>query len=283
MVYSSIMILCYNLNMEFQKTIGHEKQKRLFARVYERERVGHVYAFVGEEGVGKTTFAREMAVWFGADPILDLLELGEDIPISVDDTRTLQSRLALTPTGQYKAAIIQADSMGREAANALLKTLEEPPAHSIIFLIVSNFYNLLPTIISRVQKIVFGRSTDEQVRTALARLNLEQNRQAEIVQLASGRIGLALRLATDSHFFEFARACLLDYQNLDLPGLAARLKIAEHLAALETMEIKYFLRSALRAFATEPKSLALGRKLATALADLDANVNVKLALDNLCI
>ncbi len=267
--------------MDFQKTIGHEKQKQLFARAHERGQLGHAYALVGEEGIGKTTFAREIALLLGADPILDMFVLGETGSIAVNEARNLQSLLALTPAGQVKVAIIQGNVLDSEAANALLKTLEEPPARSILFLIASNFYRLLPTIASRVQKIVFGRVTNEQLRLALSRFKMEDARTEEIVRLSNGRIGVALRLAADNGFFEFNRRCLANYRSLDLPLLSDRLKIAEQISTLEILEMKYFLRSALQTFVTEPQSPNHGRKLFTALQDIESNVNVKLAMDNL--
>lgn len=267
--------------MQFTKTIGHEKQKRLFERAVENGRLGHAYVLVGEEGVGKTTFARELASILGADPVLDVFSLGEDGSIPVEEARSLQSLLALSPVGKYKAAIINADSLGAESANALLKTLEEPPSHSLLFLISSNFYSLLPTIASRVQKIVFSRSTDGEIRTALADLHPEDTKLDEILKLAHGRIGRAVRLAASEQFFEFMRGCGADYQALDSASLAERLKTAERIASLETPQIKDFLHNALRRFTLEPQSSERGRKLVAALNDLEYNVNVKLAMDNL--
>src|SRR3989344_5770799 len=112
--------------MQFNKTIGHERQKQLFERAVENGRLGHAYALVGEEGIGKTTFALELAGIVGADPVFDVFMLGLEGPITVDDARGLQSLLALSPAGKHKVAILNADALGTEAASALLKTLEEP-------------------------------------------------------------------------------------------------------------------------------------------------------------
>lgn len=267
--------------MQFTKTIGHEKQKRLFEQVVKTGRLGHAYAFVGEEGIGKTTFARELAVNLGADPVLDLFSLEDKSSISVEEVRVLVKQLALTPVGKYKVAIINADAVGVECANALLKTLEEPPARSLLILVSTNFYSLLPTIASRVQKVVFGLPSNAEVEILLVVLDLDDEQRERIVKLAGGRIGMAQRLAMDKLFLEFINTCSDYYQSLHLPSLAGRLKAAEQVAAMEPDKIRYFIQKSMRDFVMEPKLPDLGRKLSSAYQDIDSNVNVKLALDNL--
>ncbi|OGE78322.1 MAG: hypothetical protein A2751_04190 [Candidatus Doudnabacteria bacterium RIFCSPHIGHO2_01_FULL_46_14] len=259
--------------MTFQKTVGHEKQKRMFLLALENGRLAHAYAFAGEEGIGKTTFAVECAAIMGADPVLDLVLIDSTEPVSVEETRNLRSRLALSPAGKCKAAVIKAGLLTDEAASSILNLLEEPPAHSYIFLVTENFYSLLPTIASRVQKIVFAKSTDEEVRAIIP--------DEEIVKLAAGRIGFAKRLAENVEFLEFVRGCDRQFQILTEGRLHTRLQTAEKIAALETAQIKLFLQFGMRRLSVLGSGVTLIRKFFTALADLDANVNTKIAIDNL--
>lgn len=264
----------YNLRMQFTKTAGHETQKRLFLRVVETGRLAHAYAFVGEAGIGKTTFALELARLLGADPVLDVILIDSEEGVSIDETRSLRSRLTLSPAGKSKVAVIRADNLTEEAAASILKVLEEPPARSVIFLIAINYYSLLPTIASRVQKVAFSRSSDEEVGTIFA--------NQEVVRLASGRIGRAYRLSQDQEFLAFVRDCETSYEILAEGRLVERFLTAGKIAAHEPAQISFFIRYCMdRLSRLDGKISLLGHKLYAALADLDGNVNVKLAVDNL--
>jgi len=269
--------------MTLPKTIGHEKQKRYFEQARDAGRLAHAYAFVGEPGIGKTSFALELArEIFGAEPTLDTFLLGESEPMRVEDARNLQNLLALTPAGKSKVAILNADTLDAEAASALLKTLEEPPARSVLILVVSNFYKVLPTIASRVQKIVFGRVSDEQISAILDQYDLDTSRKQEILSLADGRIGLAKRLTTDETFFVSMKSFAEYFETLKSLERFKRLQTSARLAELETDQLHDFVRFGMRKFAIEPFARPqLGQKLVDAWRDLGANVNVRLALDNL--
>ncbi|OGE76599.1 MAG: hypothetical protein A3C85_00400 [Candidatus Doudnabacteria bacterium RIFCSPHIGHO2_02_FULL_48_21] len=267
--------------MSFVKTIGHEKQKRLFLRSMQNNSLAHAYALAGEENIGKTTFALELASMLGADPVFDVFVIDQDELITAEEARSLQSRLALAPAGKHKVAVIKADLLTEEASSSLLKTLEEPPAHSVIFLTTSNFYSLLSTIASRVQKIMFSRGTDDDVKVALAPTGTSQEKTEKIVKLAGGRVGFALRLAIDDFFLELVENSQQNYELLISKSLVERLKIAEKIASQETPEVRFFLNYSLKRFADSLAPKDLGKKLYQALSDLESNVNIKLAMDNL--
>ncbi len=259
--------------MNFTKTVGHEKQKRLFFRAIENGRLAHAYAFAGQEGIGKTAFALELAEILGADSVLDLFVIGEEEgSVSAEQARALHAKLSLAPAGKCKVAVIKADGLTEEAANSLLKILEEPPKHSYIFLTAANFCALLPTIASRVQKMQFSRVADSEMAGMFSE---------EILGLAQGRFGLAKRLSDDESFLEFVRSCDAGLLSLEQGKLAERLQTAEKIAALETPRIVFFLRYGLERQAADFKTPFLAKKLYTALADIEYNVNVKLSMDNL--
>lgn len=266
--------------VKFAKTLGHERQKVLFSQAWQNGRMSHAYALVGQEHLGKTTFALDLATILGAEPVLDTVLLEGEV--SVEQARTVQSRLSLTSPRGYKIAIIQiAENLSHAAANCLLKTLEEPPANSVIFLITANFHALFPTLASRVQRINFGRVSDAEVRLSLAEFDLSEAKLSEIVKLAQGRIGMARRLVLTPELLEQWEIYKKYYQILETGSLVQRLQTAEAVASLETPEIRSFLKFVAAAWCERGTSKMLAQKLNLAYRDLEMNVNVKLALDNL--
>jgi DNA polymerase-3 subunit delta' len=119
------------------------------------------------------------------------------VSISIDDIRTLQSHLSLQPyQGRRKAVVmVQPEAMTVEAANAFLKTLEEPSPTTMFILVSGRPNQLLPTINSRCQKIRFERLTREQVQTALQQRPGQDPGQAGFLAgLAEGSLGRALEM-----------------------------------------------------------------------------------------
>ncbi len=259
--------------MQFTKTIGHEKQKMLLDQIVKNGRLAHAYVFAGPENVGKTTFALELAGILGADSIMDLAVFDSEEGLKIETAREIQNRLSLTPVGILKVAVItHAENMTVEAANCLLKTLEEPPGRSLLILVTSNFHALLPTVRSRVQRINFGLLADSEISA-----------DVEIRGFAGGRIGLAKRLLADEKLLEFYRQAAKIYKILYAGSDFDRLKTAEALAQMEEPQIQAFLKYAGSRFVREPQGRALGEKILGTFRDLQYNLNVKLAMDNLFI
>jgi DNA polymerase III subunit delta' len=119
--------------------------------------------------------------------------------IVVDDVRALGEFLRLTPAeGGYRVVIVDAaDEMNRNAANAVLKALEEPPSRSVLLLVSHSPGRLLPTIRSRCRKLMLSPLDDSQVTAALARLRpeLDGEERAAAARLAGGSIGRAIEIA----------------------------------------------------------------------------------------
>lgn len=268
--------------MDFRRTIGHQKQKQLFRQILKNGKLGHAYAFAGPENIGKTTFALDLANLLEADPIFDVFLFDSESGLLIEEARALQNRLNLTPSRKHKVAIIAfAERMSLEAANSLLKTLEEPPEHSLLLLITSNFYALLPTITSRVQRVNFGLSSSSEVESGLQEFHLSEEKLSEITQFSQGRIGLARRLAGQPELLEFYELAEKYYQILLGGALAPRLQTSSLLAGLKPEQISDFLKFAMRRWVAEAKNLKIARNLQTAFRDLEFNLNTKLVLDNL--
>lgn len=181
--------------------IGHEHLARDFKDLVKSGRLAHGYIFFGEPEVGKFYFARHLA---------NLLENGEFEIISrplqdalilenaegVDQMRELKNFLWQKPAVSLKrlAIVNNAGNLTPQAQNAILKIAEEPPASATIILIAAQLENLLPPLLSRLQKIYFGRLSDSEMEKVI--------RDKKIVESAFGRPGRAIRLQSDQLFKE---------------------------------------------------------------------------------
>ncbi|MBX4186657.1 MAG: DNA polymerase III subunit [Candidatus Doudnabacteria bacterium] len=143
------------------KIQGHKNQIALLEKALKNGKLAHAYIFAGSDGVGKRLVAKKLAyelLDIHGDFHPDLIEVTGEGDIKIEQIRDLAYKLSLKPyQAKYKVAIIDAaDTMSTQAANALLKTLEEPKDYTYIFLITSNPNRLPKTILSRSQKINFG-------------------------------------------------------------------------------------------------------------------------------
>ena len=205
--------------MPFDAIIGHERPKRFLQSALRSERLAHALLFHGEERIGKLLMARVLAqavnceaspppdppdacgvcrscrqIETGAHPDVTILtatgEKGE-----TDHTREIESRFIYRPLiGRLKIVILDnADLLRREAANALLKTIEEPPPDSLIVLVSSRPEALLPTIRSRCQEIRFAPLALDVVEAAVRQRRGLSDKDARFLAVISGgRLGLAL-------------------------------------------------------------------------------------------
>jgi len=185
--------------MSLQGILGQDQPRRIIQNALENNSVSHAYLFYGQESIGKKLTAIEFAKALNCEvsgpkdncgdcpscrkidqaihPDFFLLEPKKSSPtarnafINVEEIRELQKKLAYLPyEAKTKIAIIDgAETMNPQAANTLLKTLEEPPSSTIIILIASNPYQLLPTIVSRCQGVKFHLLPTDAVRQILQR------------------------------------------------------------------------------------------------------------------
>ncbi len=163
----------------FGQVVNQEHIKKTLANAVINSRVGHAYLFVGPRGVGKTTLARIFARAVncpnkkGAEPCnnceictpffngtsLDLLEIDAASHTGVDNIRELIEHLQFAPSqAAYKVIIVdEVHMLSKGAFNALLKSLEEPPAHAIFILATTEINKVPATIISRTQRFDFKK------------------------------------------------------------------------------------------------------------------------------
>ena len=160
----------------FDDIVSQEHVSNTLKNAIKQDRLSHAYMFCGPRGVGKTTMARVLArtinsIDSGVDAeslnqTLNVVEIDAASNNKVDDIHHLRESVRIPPqNGRYKVFIVdEVHMLSKAAFNALLKTLEEPPAHAIFIFATTEPHKVLPTILSRVQRFDFKRiSVDEIV------------------------------------------------------------------------------------------------------------------------
>jgi DNA polymerase-3 subunit gamma/tau len=143
--------------------VGQEHVTQTLAEALKQDRISHAYLFTGPRGVGKTSVARIWAHQINNLPYtdesshIDIIEIDAASNRRIDEIRDLRDKVYVAPTSaKYKVYIIdEVHMLTREAFNALLKTLEEPPAHVVFILATTDAHKLPETIISRTQRFSF--------------------------------------------------------------------------------------------------------------------------------
>jgi DNA polymerase-3 subunit delta' len=211
--------------MSFDQILGQESAVAILRNALRHGRLAHAYLFLGPEGVGKRLTALTLAKAMNcqsppragdscdqcsscakvnssnhADVIL--LEPEGDV-LKIDQVRDMQRRLRFRPLeGGRRACIIDsADCLNDAASNAMLKTLEEPPDETHLFLITSRPHQLLPTILSRCQWVKFKPLSSAHIVQILQTAHALEEEQARFYSsLAEGSVGQALALSNRVDF-----------------------------------------------------------------------------------
>ncbi len=158
-------------------------------------RRAHAFLFAGPEGVGKALAAVEFGRALGADPRL-IQRLEDKQLISIEQIHELLRELSMVSAKPRAIVIDDAHKMSEEAQNALLKTLEEPPAGTTLLLVTSVPDKLLATIRSRCQTLFFHPLADEEIEgMARRKYRLDEERARVAVLLARGSMGALSGLA----------------------------------------------------------------------------------------
>lgn len=150
--------------------IGQEHITDTLGRALKAGRISHAYLFTGPRGTGKTSVARILAYAINELPYadtthLDIIEIDAASNRRIDDIRDLREKVHIAPvSAKYKVYIIdEVHMLTNESFNALLKTLEEPPAHVVFILATTEAHKLPATIISRAQRFAFRAASTEKV------------------------------------------------------------------------------------------------------------------------
>ncbi len=339
-----------------RELIGHADAVALLRRSLARGRVSHAYLITGPRGVGRRTLALELAkalnclaapsdrpceacrqcrlIARGIHPDVRVVKRAPDrkaillrAPSGgtagrdfVDNVEFIQSDAQLRPADGRKKVylILNAEDLQAEAANRLLKTIEEPTAYVHFLLTATDRGAVLPTIVSRCQEIPLRPIPRAELQRALVERGLADDEQARsLVALSGGRPGWALAAAGDPGVFEVhqsdvrdlcdalaasrldrlvlsrvlaerwssqpdsVRATLRAWLGWWRGVLLAQLGLDDRLAVASEAEASR-IRSAARSVEASSARAALAR-VQRALADLDANVNARLTLDLLLL
>lgn len=211
----------------FDSVVGHDQIIEYIRSAVRQEKVSHAYILSGERGSGKKLLAKLFAMTLecergGDEPCMecrsckkaaddshpDIIHLVPEKPtrIGVDDIREqINDDIIIKPySGPYKIYIIDgADKMTAQAQNALLKTIEEPPAYAVIFLLAENADALLPTIRSRCVMLKLKNIKDSLIKRYLMEVLKVPDYQADTcAAFAQGNMGKAIALASSEHFGE---------------------------------------------------------------------------------
>ena len=206
----------------FADVVGQPQVTVTLKNELTRGRISHAYLFTGSRGTGKTTCAKilsravnclspqdgdpcgECQVCRGIESgsILDVVEIDAASNNGVDSIRTLIEEVNFTPTtAKYRVYIIdEVHMLSASAFNALLKTLEEPPAHVIFILATTEVHKLLPTILSRCQRFDFHRIDPQAIAGRLVQVagreeaQLDEDAALLIARVADGAMRDALSL-----------------------------------------------------------------------------------------
>ena len=242
------------------KPIGHDRILTFFDQVIAAGNLSHAYCFVGLEGVGKHTVAEAIgrqlltvsAQQFATHP--DVLQISPLVDektgktkknISIEQLRQARSFLSAKPfVGAYKVAIIDpAEKMSLAAANALLKSLEEPSGQSLMFLITSDPEKLPQTIRSRCQTIFFSPVDTGVIEKALCERSVDAASASRRAAEARGCPGRAIGWAEDADSYQWYLDEAARFQSLFGKPLYEKMQMVEplfgdkkdHIAARERL------------------------------------------------
>lgn len=244
-----------------ERLVGHDPAERTMLAAQQTGKLHHAWLLTGPRGIGKATLAWRFARFllagqagglFGAP---DSLEVAREAPgralvdarshpdlfhlrrtmhpdngrirneIVVDDVRGLGEFMHMTPAmGDWRVAIVDsADEMNRNAANAVLKILEEPPPNAVLLIVAHAPGRLLPTIRSRCRRLALHPLADETVIALLGDYapNTSPDERAALARLAEGSIGRALELASAGSLALYREMVevLSTLPDLDMPRL----------------------------------------------------------------
>lgn len=223
--------------MAFKDIFDQEKAKEIITGQLRSGRVPHAYLFLGQDGVGRKKAALELAkalncqknegkktleegcdhcvscgkidhfshpdvqmIDFPYQANLENKELDKQKTLKIDTIRALQHDVNLKPSeGRWKVYIIEpAEKITTDAANCLLKTLEEPPAWTVIILLARHRENLPATVVSRTQILFFGPLAEGTVASFVNKnFTLPDGRAREIAKMAEGSLAAASALASE--------------------------------------------------------------------------------------
>lgn len=288
--------------------LGHQKNWSHLLTDIKNNRLPPAYLFYGLPGIGKQKVAETIVQYLFCSSKLSLLPCGhcsqcvrvqnhqhpdffyisaQEKKIKIDDIRQLQTQLSMAPLEvSYKGVVINdAHELTLQAANALLKTLEEPPPQTLFILVAPNLFTLLPTLRSRSRRLYFSSPPlEESAKFIQQKIEMPFQEIAKLLQITEGSIGMVLEVLSE----EFVEASnkmrqLLEAESrsfVEMSSLAASLASSE-------MDLEFLLevikKEKFKKLVEENRLHELDQigKWTEAQKDLARNGNKQLVLENL--
>jgi DNA polymerase-3 subunit delta' len=224
----------------FGGIIGNKRAKEALSKMFANDSLPHAMLFVGPKHVGKTTFANELiGKVLGGKPetSADYIELNVEKDektgkrksnISVKQAREAVSRLSKTSFGGgYKVVFIEeAHRLSQGAANALLKTLEEPRGKALFILRAPSVESVIPTIASRCQIMRFSIVSRKEIEDALVFAGITRQDACEASCRSMGRPGAALKFIKDGEYRAWVETSAARVEEFFTANIAQRLAMA---------------------------------------------------------
>jgi len=291
--------------------IGNERIAEMLEKNYETDKLSHAYLFEGPEHIGKRTLALkfcELVLNNSKKNVLenpDLMVLSpsdSDKQITVEKIRELEKVLGLYPyCSKYKIAIIeQAEKMNKAAANALLKTLEEPSKTTILILLSSNSKNMLDTIKSRCRRMKFLPVKKKLLEKFLENKVGKKSEAKRIIEISGYRPGKIVEFLRHKEKIDAAVENISRFSIIIKKGENDKISEAEAISKNETSDIVnalnlwtiYYRKLLVKEYenCNDGKKARLpeivnGINLINETKEniLSKNINVRLALENLLL
>lgn len=223
----------------FEKIVGHQKNKAILEKSIINEQVRHAYIFTGLNGVGKSFMAKEFAkillckeknspcnrcsscMKMDSNNHPDFMEIFPDgASVKINQIRKMQHFISIKPyESKHRIFLIHdSDTMKLAAQNSLLKTLEEPNEYVVIILLVQNIQTLIPTIISRCERINFEPINVGLIKKYLIEeKNIDALKAEKVSNISRGSIGIAKKYLENEMTFNIKEKTI-DYLKKILQG-----------------------------------------------------------------
>ena len=294
--------------MAFENLIGNEKIKSLLEKAVQTNNVLHSYLFTGIDGIGKSLFAKEFAqmilcssdkarpcktckscIEFQGESHPDFLQIEPEDgkAIKIEQIRYLQEKIAEKPvTSEKKVYIIQdSDKMTREAANGLLKTLEEPPTYAILILITANESKLLVTIKSRCTKIAFQALSEEEIKTYLKSQSEEMQITDNMITQCQGSIGRAIKIGEEQEAYTQIENVISNLKKEDITQIWKKAEVLYQakekiMDLLDYMNVVFFEKLRKEQDMRYTKAVSIVEETKKRIT---ANANYDMSIDNLLL
>lgn len=291
--------------------IGHRKILDFLNQSIKNGKVSHSYLFVGPDNIGKFRAAQEFISKLcrvelsslGNNPDISIIEQEGGVgDIKINQIRQLKHYLSLSPYElEYKIAILDNVSyLNREAANALLKTLEEPSGKTVLILIASEIKKILPTIISRCQIIRFYPVSEKEMISGFNKVSDNAALIKEAIELSAGRPGLVIKMLDDKDYYLERQEILNDLKQLIDYDLVQKFEYVKEIYKEKSANILnewlFYFRENLRYklgilsesvfksdFSVNKLNIIIKKIIFTKNLIEDTNVNNLLAMENLLL